>query len=67
MGSEYQVQDKNEARVFFNTLRQNFIDWNYKPWNSAEFKAAEKTIDKTYAEKNGTVVPEAKSLLKDGE
>ena len=67
MGSEYQVQDKNEARVFFNTLRQNFIDWNYKPWNSAEFKSAEKTIDKTYAEKNGTVVPEAKSLLKDGE
>ncbi len=30
--------------IFFE-LRQLFIDWNYKEWNSEEFKHQEKLID----------------------
>lgn len=67
LGSTYKIDDKNDARAFFNKLRQNFIDWNYKPWNSKEFKDAEKVIDETYTEKGGEVTAEVKSLLKDGE
>jgi len=67
LGSTYGLEDKNDARSFFNKLRQNFIDWNYKKFNSAEFKEVEKTIDKTYAEKSGEISSEVKALLKDGE
>ena len=67
LGSSFAVQEKDEARNFFNNLRQNFIDMNYKQFNSAEFKAAEKAVDKTYADKGGSLGSEAKALLKDGE
>ena len=30
---------------FFHNLRHNFIDWNYKEWQSDEFKDQEKKID----------------------
>ncbi len=36
---------KEEARKFFYELRQRFIDWNYKPWESEEFKQQENAID----------------------
>ena len=67
LGSTYKLDDKNDARSFFNELRQNFIDWNYKKYESAEFKDAEKVLDKTYAGKNGELGAEVKTLLKDGE
>jgi len=37
--------DKGEARDFFYNLRHKFIDWNYKEWQSDEFKEHEKEID----------------------
>ena len=67
LGSTYKLEDKTDARTFFNKLRQNFIDWNYKKDGTPEFKDAEKAIDKTYAEKTGTLTAEVKALLKDGE
>lgn len=67
LGSTFSVQEKAEARDFFNTLRQNFIDMNYKTFESAEFKAAEKQIDATLGEKSATVSDEVTMLLKDGE
>ena len=33
--------DKEEARSFFNTLRQRFIDWNRAPWESEQFAELE--------------------------
>jgi V/A-type H+-transporting ATPase subunit A len=36
---------KAEARDFFYNLRHKFIDWNYKKWESDEFKKHEKEID----------------------
>jgi V/A-type H+-transporting ATPase subunit A len=67
LGSDYNLEDKTDARTFFNKLRQNFIDWNYKKADTPEFKDAEKAIDKTYAEKGGELTAEVKALLKDGE
>ena len=42
---EFTFKDKDEARKFFYSLRQLFIDWNYKEWDSSEFREQEKAID----------------------
>jgi len=67
LGSDYDLKEKDEARNYFNDMRQLFIDWNYTVWNSKEFKAAEKSIEAHFASKNGKISAEAKALLKDGE
>jgi V/A-type H+/Na+-transporting ATPase subunit A len=67
LGSKFDLAGKEEARSYFNQLRQKFIDWNYTKFGSAEFKKAEKAIDELYASKSGTIVSEAVALLKDGE
>ncbi|MBU1871787.1 MAG: V-type ATP synthase subunit A, partial [Candidatus Omnitrophica bacterium] len=38
-------RDKDHARGFFYSLRQLFLDWNYKEKDSPEFKEQEKSID----------------------
>ncbi len=40
----FPFHDKEQARDFFYTLRHNFIDWNYRKWQSEEFKKKEKEI-----------------------
>ena len=40
---------KNEARAFFQHLRQRFLDWNYAAWESDAFKEAEAKIDEMLA------------------
>ena len=67
LGSDFDLKDKDEARTFFNQMRQKFVDWNYISETSADYKAKEKEIDDLYASKNGTLQPEADQLLKDGE
>ena len=42
----FAFNDKNHARSFFHSLRQNFIDWNYIRWNTEEFKEQEEKIRK---------------------
>jgi V/A-type H+/Na+-transporting ATPase subunit A len=41
---ELTFKDKAEARDFFYNLRHRFIDWNYKKWDSDEFKAQERHV-----------------------
>ena len=67
LGSDFELKDKDEARNYFNDMRQMFIDWNYTKWNSKDFKACEKAIEDHFAAKKGTLCAEAKALLKDGE
>ena len=67
LGSEYDLNDKEEARGFFNRLRQKFIDWNYTEFESDAFKATEAEIEAIYNERKGTISQEANLLLKDGE
>ena len=67
LGSEYALSDKDEARSFFNRMRQKFINWNYTEFESEAFVKAEKEIDEIYAEGNGRISREAELLLKGGE
>ncbi|MBR2001775.1 MAG: V-type ATP synthase subunit A [Firmicutes bacterium] len=67
LGSGYDLKDKEDARGFFNRLRQKFIDWNYTEFESDAFKAAEADIDALYKEGSGVISQEADLLLKDGE
>ena len=43
--AEFSLEEKEQARKFFYELRHQFIDWNYKPWDSREFKQQEEKID----------------------
>ena len=67
LGSEYALTEKDEARAFFNRMRQKFIDWNYEEFGSSSFKKVEGDIDAIYADGQGKTSPEAERLLKDGE
>ena len=67
LASDFELSDKDDARTFFNQLRQKSLDWNYIAWNTPEFKAKEKEIDELYASKKGTLKAETIEMLKDGE
>ena len=66
LGSDFELEDKDTARNFFNQMRQKFIDWNYSLWNSDKFKKAEKDIEAHYDSANGKVRDDVKAMLKDG-
>ncbi len=67
LGSEYALDNKDDARSFFNRMRQKFIDWNYTEFESEAFAKAEAEIDAIYAEGNGRLSREAELLLKAGD
>ena len=67
LGSDFDFADKDDARTYFNQLRQKFIDWNYVEDTSDAFKKIEGDIDQLYASKGGRLGPAAEKLLKDGE
>ncbi len=45
LSKKFSFNDKAQARTFFHSLRHRCIDWNYKKWQSNEFKEQEKEID----------------------
>ena len=67
LGSEYALENKDDARSFFNRMRQKFIDWNYTEFESDAFRKAEADIDAMYSDGQGKVVHETEILLKGGE
>ncbi len=67
LGSDYAIDSKDDARGFFNRMRQKFIDWNYTEFESDAFKKAESEMDALYREGNGKLAAQAESLLRDGE
>ncbi len=66
LGSDYRFADKEDARRFFNRMRQKFIDWNYTVFHSDEFRQLEGEIDSQYAEGEGALTREAERLCKGG-
>ena len=42
----FSFNNKEEARKFFNALRQLIVDWNYIPMEDDKFKEQEKLIEK---------------------
>ncbi|MBQ0163525.1 MAG: V-type ATP synthase subunit A [Treponema sp.] len=67
LGSTFELKEKDEARDYFNKLRQLFQDWNYSEWKSDKFNSLEAEIKETYAAKNGKCNSELEAELKDGE
>ncbi len=67
LGSDYTVQNKDDARSFFNRMRQKFIDWNYTEFESEAFGKAESEIDELYRKGDGKLAAPTEKLLKDGE
>jgi V/A-type H+-transporting ATPase subunit A len=47
--AELDFPDKDEARRFFQRLRQQFIDWNYRAQDTDEFRALEAKLDEMLA------------------
>ncbi|MBD3245725.1 MAG: V-type ATP synthase subunit A [Candidatus Omnitrophica bacterium] len=47
----FRFDGKEDARKFFYELRQRFIDWNYAPWESDEFRAQEQKIEEFLRER----------------
>ena len=67
LGSDYTLESKDDARKFFNHMRQKFIDWNYTEFQSKNFQKYEYEIDLLYQEGSGKLTSDAECLLKDGE
>ncbi len=66
LGSSYSVENKEDARSFFNNMRQKFIDWNYLEFDKEEFKKIEAEIDTLYNKANGKLSKLVEKILKDG-
>ena len=51
MAGKFSFADKNEARTWFNRLRQKFLDFNGSEWKSERFSGFEKEIDAAVSER----------------
>jgi V/A-type H+-transporting ATPase subunit A len=60
----FDLNSKEDARKYFNQLRQKFRDWNGKEWDSDEFKAQEQDIRNLIAEKKRGIEERAQEILK---
>jgi V/A-type H+-transporting ATPase subunit A len=65
MASKLSFTDKNEARLWFNRLRQRFLDYNGSEWQSERFVSLEKEIETTVAERSGGIDASAEKYLAD--
>ncbi|MFP3041448.1 V-type ATP synthase subunit A [Treponema primitia] len=63
MASQFSFPDKNEARSWFNRLRQKFLDYNGSEWQNDKFKALEKEIESTVAEQSKGLDKAAEKIL----
>lgn len=50
LDTSFHLESKENARDFFNRLRQLFIDWNYIKMDSSEFKTQKESISKLIME-----------------
>ncbi|MDR2758444.1 MAG: V-type ATP synthase subunit A [Spirochaetaceae bacterium] len=52
LGSKFSFGDKNEARSWFNRLRQRFLDYNGSEWKSERFFTLQKEIESAVSERS---------------
>jgi V/A-type H+-transporting ATPase subunit A len=65
LGSSFNFANKEEARSWFNGLRQKFIDYNYSPWQSEKFKSIEREMLGMINGKAAGLDPVAERLMGD--
>ncbi|MDR2516250.1 MAG: V-type ATP synthase subunit A [Spirochaetaceae bacterium] len=63
MASVFSFGDKDEARAWFNQLRQKFLDYNGSEWQSDRFRGFENEIKTTVAERAQGSDPAAEKYL----
>jgi V/A-type H+-transporting ATPase subunit A len=63
LASRFSFGDKNEARTWFNRLRQKFLDYNGSEWKSERFGSLEREIEATIVERSGGVDESAEKVL----
>jgi V/A-type H+-transporting ATPase subunit A len=63
LASQFAFEDKNEARIWFNRLRQRFLDYNGAEWRSEGFTELEKEIASAIAERSQGREKAAEKLL----
>ncbi|OQY33086.1 MAG: V-type ATP synthase subunit A [Spirochaetaceae bacterium 4572_59] len=63
LGAELDLSSKDEARSWFNQLRQVILDYNGSEWQCDAFKDLEEQIKKTLAEKKIRVDERAAALM----
>ncbi|GHV68451.1 V-type ATP synthase alpha chain [Spirochaetia bacterium] len=63
LASRFSFPDKNEARTWFNRLRQKFLDYNGSEWESDRFNTLQKEIDEAVTEKSQGLDRAAEKVL----
>ncbi len=63
LSAELDLEKKQDARHYFNQLRQLFLDYNGSEWKSDEFSRLENEIKKMLDEKKIGTDPHAEALL----
>jgi len=63
LAREFNFKGKEEARSWFNKLRQKFLDYNGSEWKSERFTALEKEITETVAERSSGIDKNAAKIL----
>ena len=65
LSSEFAFESKNEARQYFNQLRQKFLDYNGSEWQSEQFKKLEEEIKQMIQDKRSGYLSDAAELQND--
>jgi V/A-type H+-transporting ATPase subunit A len=63
LASQFKFSDKNEARTWFNRLRQKFLDYNGSEWKSERFNSLESEISNTLKEHSKGIDKSAEKFL----
>jgi V/A-type H+-transporting ATPase subunit A len=63
LASQFSFPDKNEARTWFNRLRQKFLDYNGSHWKDDRFKTLEKEIDEAVKKQSRGLDRAAEKIL----
>lgn len=63
LAAKYDLEDKKAVRVFFNEVRQKFLDWNNEEWNGERFKQLEVELTELYKSKTVGYDKAAEKLL----
>jgi V/A-type H+-transporting ATPase subunit A len=63
LGNDLNFKDKEEARTWFNGLRQKFIDYNYTPWKNDRFNTIENELTSMISQKSGGLDAVAEKLI----
>lgn len=61
--AELDLDTKEEARSWFNKVRQTFLDYNGSQWESEEFKALDKEIGTLIADKKIGILHDAEKVM----